>query len=104
MFNWFKKIDAISTSDLSVALKTKKMQLIDVRETSEYASGHIKGSRNIPLGQISSFTAPNKGVRVAVICQSGMRSRRAYKILKKKGLDVVNVNGGMMAWKGKMVN
>lgn len=61
MFNWFKKIDAISTSDLSVALKTKKMQLIDVRETSEYASGHIKGSRNIPLGQISSFTAP-KGV------------------------------------------
>ena len=53
MFNWFKKIDAISTSDLSVALKTKKMQLIDVRETSEYASGHIKGSRNIPLGQIS---------------------------------------------------
>ncbi len=36
MFNWFKKIDAISTSDLSVALKTKKMQLIDVRETSEY--------------------------------------------------------------------
>ena len=79
MFNWFKKIDAISTSDLSVALKTKKMQLIDVRETSEYASGHIKGSRNIPLGQISSFTAP-KGVRVAVICQSGMRSRRAYKI------------------------
>lgn len=103
MFNWFKKIDAISTSDLSVALKMKKMQLIDVRETSEYASGHIKGSRNIPLGQISSFTAP-KGVRVAVICQSGMRSRRAYKILKKKGLDVVNVNGGMMAWKGKMVN
>lgn len=103
MFNWFKKIDAISTSDLSVALKTKKMQLIDVRETSEYASGHIKGSRNIPLGQISSFTAP-KGVRVAVICQSGMRSHRAYKILKKKGLDVVNVNGGMMAWKGKMVN
>ncbi|TLQ13654.1 rhodanese-like domain-containing protein [Lactococcus raffinolactis] len=103
MFNWFKKIDAISTSDLSVALKTKKMQLIDVRETSEYASGHIKGSRNIPLGQISSFTAP-KGVRVAVICQSGMRSRRACKILKKKGLDVVNVNGGMMAWKGKMVN
>ena len=79
------------------------MQLIDVRETSEYASGHIKGSRNIPLGQISSFTAP-KGVRFALICQSGMRSRRAYKILKKKGLDVVNVNGGMMAWKGKMVN
>ena len=102
MFNWFKKIDAISTSDLSVALKTKKMQLIDVRETSEYASGHIKGSRNIPLGQISSFTAP-KGVRVAVICQSGMRSLRANKFLKKKGLDVVIVNGGMMAWKGKMV-
>jgi rhodanese-related sulfurtransferase len=39
-----------------------------------------------------------------MLLNSGMRSRRAYKILKKKGLDVVNVNGGMMAWKGKMVN
>ncbi len=38
-----------------------------------------------------------------VICHSGVRSKMAAKKLKKKGYDVVNVQGGMSAWTGKVV-
>ena len=38
-----------------------------------------------------------------VICHSGARSKLAAKKLKKRGFDVVNVQGGMHAWRGKIV-
>lgn len=38
-----------------------------------------------------------------MICQSGMRSRQAAKILTKKGYQVTNVRGGMNQWTGKTV-
>lgn len=95
------KINSISTKELEEKLKiNRKMQVIDVREPSEFASGHISGARNIPLGTIASFTSP---LPIYLICQSGMRSKRAAKALTKKGLEVTNVSGGMSAWSGKTV-
>ena len=87
MFHLFTKIDSISTSELEQKLK-EKSQLLDVRTPSEYRRGHIKGAKNVPLN---------------VICHSGVRSKMAAKKLKKKGYDVVNVQGGMSAWTGKVV-
>ena len=98
----FSKVRSVSTAELVQKLTDKKAQLVDVREVHEYAGGHIKGARNIPLGQIDSFTAPST-TKIYLICQSGMRSKRAYKILDKKGLDVTNVTGGMTAWNGLTV-
>ncbi|WP_251713319.1 rhodanese-like domain-containing protein [Lactococcus ileimucosae] len=98
----FGKIRSISADELADKLKQNKTQLLDVREPGEYARGHIKGSRNLPVGQIEAFTAP-ENTKVYVICQSGARSKKAYKTLEKKGFDVTNVKGGMMAWREKTV-
>ena len=98
----FSKIRSISTTELAQKLGQNKVQLIDVRESSEYARGHIKSARNLPLVQIEQLTAP-EGTKIFVICQSGLRSKRAYKVLNKKGFDVTNVTGGMSAWTGKIV-
>lgn len=98
----FKKVKSVSTSELEQHLKDRKVALIDVREGHEFSASHIKGARNIPLSQVSRY-APSGNTKVFVICQSGMRSRQAYKILTKKGIDVTNVRGGMNAWRGKTV-
>lgn len=101
MFQFFKKLESISTAELEKRLKTN-IKLLDVRTPSEYNRGHIKGALNIPLGQIDRYSQ-SKEEKLYVICHSGVRSRLAARKLKKKGYDVVNVSGGMMSWKGEVV-
>ncbi|MER2295318.1 MAG: rhodanese-like domain-containing protein [Desemzia incerta] len=93
---FFRKIPTISTTDLENKL-AEKPQIIDVREPHEFRSGHIPGAKNVPLGKVTQYTPSSK---TYVICQSGMRSKQATKLLFKQGHDVVNVRGGMMSWTG----
>ncbi len=78
-------------------------QIIDVRTKGEFQSGHIKGSKNIPLqslgGQLSKI---KKGQTVITCCASGMRSASAKKILKSNGFDEVHNGGGWMSLEGKI--
>lgn len=92
----FKKIPTISTKELERKL-TDKPIIIDVREPHEFRGGHIPGAKNIPLNKIEKFIPQGT---TYVVCQSGMRSKKAAKLLLKKDADVVNVHGGMMAWPG----
>lgn len=101
MFFLFTKVDSISTAELENKLK-ENIQLIDVRTPGEFRRGHIKNAKNIPLNEIGSFT-PTTDEKTYVICHSGARSKLAAKKLKKRGFDVVNVQGGMHAWRGKIV-
>ena len=107
MFEFFKKMfpapgKSITTTELEGVLSKKKITLLDVRTPQEYHGGHIKEARNFPLDQIHTYQAP-KDKTVYVICQSGMRSKRAANVLSKKGYDVINVKGGMIAYKGKTI-
>lgn len=76
--------------------------VLDVREDSEYQSGHIQDSIHIPLGSLSSRVAEldkYKDKNVILGCRSGSRSGRACSILKKNGFTKVhNLRGGVMAW------
>ena len=101
MFFLFTKVDSISTIELEQRLK-QNIQLIDVRTPGEFRRGHIKNAKNIPLNEIGSYT-PVSDKKTYVICHSGARSKLAAKKLKKRGFDVVNVKGGMHAWRGKIV-
>ena len=77
-------------------------QLIDVREPDEYASGHIPGSVNIPVGKIGGADITDKYAQIYVYCASGMRSKMAAKILKDNGFtDVTNI-GGIMSYRGPL--
>jgi rhodanese-related sulfurtransferase len=76
--------------------------VLDVREDSEYQSGHIKDSIHIPMGVLASRVGElekYKNKNVILGCRSGSRSGRACSILKKHGFEKVhNLRGGVLAW------
>ncbi|RYL94267.1 rhodanese-like domain-containing protein [Sporolactobacillus sp. THM7-4] len=96
------KIKKISTSELKkVYLPSKKGKyFLDVRTKAEFNGHSIPGFVNIPLQTLSNhLNKIPKEKEVVVICQSGMRSSVACKVLKKAGYEkVTNVRGGMNHW------
>ena len=97
-----KGVQSVSTTDLKKVLKDKSKQFIDVRTPGEYKGRHLKEFKNIPLNTLKSqLDGLDQSKETFVICQSGMRSAQAAKMLKKAGFTtVVNVTGGMSAWRG----
>lgn len=95
-----KGIRNISIGELKPLLKEKNKQLIDVRTTGEFKHRNIKGFVNIPLQQLDAKAGNlSRDAEIVVICQSGMRSARACRQLKKMGFKhITNVRGGMSAW------
>ena len=69
--------------------------IVDVRTKAEYATGHIRGSMNIPLDRIPHNLEKFKSKQQVIItcCASGMRSGVAKKMLKNAGYAHVH-NGG----------
>ena len=76
--------------------------LVDVRERTEFASGHIAGAVNEPLSMIPKTSLP-KEVPVFLYCLRGSRSRKAAGILKKMGYTKVKSIGGINGYKGELV-
>ena len=95
-----KGVRNITTGKLKDEIGDKNKQYIDVRTPMEFKGRNIKGFKNIPLDQLSNKAATlAKDKEVIVICQSGMRSTQASKILKKLGFKhITNVKGGMSTW------
>lgn len=95
-----KGITNISTQEAKDKFSDKNVQFVDVRTPGEYKGNHRKPFKNIPLSQLAQKSNQlDKNKEVVVICQSGMRSMKATKILKKQGFEkVTNVKGGMSAW------
>jgi rhodanese-related sulfurtransferase len=95
-----KGVRNISTSELKLELGKKDKQYIDVRTPQEFRANHVQGFKNIPLHELQQRAHElSKDKEVIVICQSGMRSNKASKLLKKLGFkQVTNVKGGMNAW------
>ena len=69
--------------------------LLDVRTVGEYGRGHIDGFRNIPVDELRErLEEIEKGRKVYVICQSGLRSYIAVRILEGSGYEAYNFSGG----------
>jgi L-ascorbate metabolism protein UlaG (beta-lactamase superfamily)/rhodanese-related sulfurtransferase len=77
--------------------------LLDVRTEKEFNEGHIANALNIDIKQ-SGFVEKAKatlpiGKMIAVYCRSGKRSALAAVQLASEGYKVVNLEGGILAWK-----
>ena len=78
-----------------LAMPEGERTLLDVRMHQEYEHGHVEGFRNIPLDDLRErLEEIPRTVPVYVMCQSGMRSYLAYRILAAHGYEVYNFAGG----------
>ena len=69
--------------------------LLDTRTVGEFAHGHIDGFVNIPVDELRERLGElDKGKPVYVICQSGLRSYIACRILHGNGFECYNFSGG----------
>ncbi len=77
--------------------------IIDVRSRDEYQRGHIPHARRIGLDEIQSRierVAKNKNHPILLVCQTGVRTRRAEAALKQMGYtEILTLQGGLTAWR-----
>lgn len=93
----------ISMADFIESHKTKNLNIIDVREVSEYHSGHIPRSVNMPLSELDeTYPGLSKDEEYLIVCRSGARSGRATDFLIGKGYRAKNIEGGMNQWSGEI--
>ena len=77
--------------------------LLDTRTVGEYSRGHIADFVNIPVDELRErLNEVPKGKPVYVICQSGLRSYIATRILAGHGYDAYNFSGGFRFWDAVM--
>ncbi|HDX9589342.1 rhodanese-like domain-containing protein [Bacillus sp. WLY-B-L8] len=75
------------------------VNIIDVREVEEIAEGKIPEALHIPLRLIEfRMHELDKQKEYVIVCRSGGRSSRAAQFLESYGFQVINMNGGMLAW------
>ncbi|MGW0997713.1 rhodanese-like domain-containing protein [Streptomyces sp. NPDC002523] len=75
--------------------------LLDVREPHEWQAGHAPGAVHLSLAALAAGAGLPVGARtrpVVVICRSGSRSRQAAELLQARGVEAVDVIGGMRDW------
>ena len=89
------KVKQFSYNDLNSVQSDENAFLLDARTPSEYAGGCAEGFVNIPVNEIRkriSEIPQNK--KIYVMCQSGLRSYIACRILTQNGFDCYNFAGG----------
>jgi rhodanese-related sulfurtransferase len=84
-------------------LNRGKTTVLDVRSADEFATGHLRDAKNIPLADLPNRIGElekSKNRTVVVVCQSGVRADKAVRQLAAAGFeDVYSLEGGVTAWK-----
>lgn len=92
----------ISVKELHLTLENglpEGTKLFDVREEYEFQDGHIEGSQNLPLSQISQNIGLLKNSKeLLLVCRSGARSGMLAMQLQNNGINAKNVEGGLISW------
>ena len=96
------QVAQISVTDLHAQLARGEVSVLDVRERSEWAGGHVPGARQASYKQLTAV-GPNLRLApeasLAMVCHSGARSSTAASLLLRQGFRaLLNVTGGMVAW------
>jgi sulfur-carrier protein adenylyltransferase/sulfurtransferase len=95
-------LEEITAAELKQLLdRDENIQVIDVREPSEYQIAKISGAKLIPLAQVVNRMSEIDPARQTVVhCKGGVRSAKAIKALQQAGFSgsLLNLRGGITAW------
>lgn len=97
-----KKVSLLQATQL---INQGKAVIVDVREPAEFAAGHMRDAKNVPLKELSNRAGELdkfKSKTLIVVCQAGTRSAKALGQLKKAGFaEAYSLEGGMAAWQAQ---
>jgi rhodanese-related sulfurtransferase len=80
-------------------LERREVQVIDVRERSEWEAGHVAGARHVELDRVQAQAETiEKGTPVVFQCRGGSRSEMVASAFRAAGWDAYNMEGGLRAW------
>lgn len=101
-------LPSLSAAALSLRLRDREagvddFVLVDVREPGEREVVTIPGAVAVPLAQVrndegDALAKAANGIPALVYCKSGARSAQAVRLLRERGVDAVDVTGGVLAW------
>ena len=84
----------------TVADQLDRLQLVDVRDASEWQVGHIEGAVNIPEDALPDRVDDlDRDRPVVTVCRAGTRSGEAAEWLRGEGFKAQSLDGGMLSWK-----
>jgi rhodanese-related sulfurtransferase len=93
---------SVNSFEATLLINQKDALVLDVREPTEYAQGHILNARNIPFSELEQRLKEIEKYKerpVIVSCGTGARSTNGAAILRKHGFaHAVNLSGGVGAW------
>lgn len=88
------QVERIAFEDFDAADALHEGEIIDVRSTSEYESGHLDGARSFPYTRLKTrLDELPKDKRLFVHCATGKRASLAVSFLRAEGFDAVHVDG-----------
>lgn len=100
--NRIRGINDVNTIEAIDLINHKNAVVLDVREESEFKSGHLINAKWVPLGSLASRVGELERYRerpIVVVCRSGNRSATACSLLAKQGFaQAYNLTGGVMGW------
>jgi rhodanese-related sulfurtransferase len=95
----------VSLLQATQMLNQGKSVVLDIRDQADFAAGHIRDARHIPLKELKSRISELdkfKSKSVIVVCSSGAQSARAASQLKSAGFnEVYSLDGGLAAWRAQ---
>jgi len=93
---------AVSAMRATQLINHSNALVLDVREPSAYAAGHVPDAKNIPVKELSNRIADlskHKTRPVIAVCQAGTQSVKAAAQLRKAGFEqAYSLDGGMNGW------
>ena len=95
-----KNLPSIDRAQLEQALAANSVDLIDIREPDEFASGHIAGARNLPLSKLDPKTlAQPHDKPIVLMCRSGRRTAATLSAALEAGAtNIVHYPGAILDW------
>ena len=92
----------ISATEAVMLMSRNKPLILDVRDATEFAAGHIQGAKNIPVAELAGRIKEIEKFKdkpVLVHCQKGMRAKGACSILRAQQFSQLhNLQGGLDTW------
>ena len=94
------KSTVIDLNDFKTLTGESEVEIIDVRNATEFNAGHVKGAKHVFVGTIlNQLDKISRNKKVVIHCQSGARAAIAYSLLAKEGYtNVSNYSAGMNEW------